>query len=314
MPNRFDAELEAVGLQYTGPEDPRVSNPNEIAELAREMLEGYVAPSDNYVYHYTDAGGLKGILLSGKIWGTDTRYLNDATEFVYGRDLGAAELRAFAAEPPLAGYFPQVADLLQRIPVGGHFTASFCAEPDLITQWKGYGAAGAGYALGFDRRLLAVSGPAALVKVEYEPDKQRVQIRHLLAEMDGLIRRSLPLIAPASRLEFLTAAGKALAGMLAFLSLSFKNAMFKHEREYRFVEYVDLRTDEDRTRIAFRDARGVLVPYIEMDLKTSGALPLVGITCGPTLGHEASADAVRLFLARLELDAPVTPSNAPLRA
>ena len=32
------------------------------------------------LYHYTDSGGLKGILSSGKIWATDIHYLNDKSE------------------------------------------------------------------------------------------------------------------------------------------------------------------------------------------------------------------------------------------
>ena len=44
------------------------------------------------LFHYTTAAGLLGILDSSGFWATDLRFLNDAQEAVYARDLfvGAA--------------------------------------------------------------------------------------------------------------------------------------------------------------------------------------------------------------------------------
>ena len=44
---------------------------------------------DDCLFHYTSAGGLKGILESRCIWATDAAFLNDASEIIYaGRQLG----------------------------------------------------------------------------------------------------------------------------------------------------------------------------------------------------------------------------------
>jgi len=39
------------------------------------------------LFHYTTAAGLLGILKNGNIWASDLRFLNDAQESVYARDM-----------------------------------------------------------------------------------------------------------------------------------------------------------------------------------------------------------------------------------
>ena len=38
---------------------------------------------DDLVYHYTNAGGLIGIITSGQLWASDARFLNDAAETAF---------------------------------------------------------------------------------------------------------------------------------------------------------------------------------------------------------------------------------------
>lgn len=46
------------------------------------------------VYHYTDAGGLQGIISSSSLWATDVEFLNDAQELIYARDHLLSALRS----------------------------------------------------------------------------------------------------------------------------------------------------------------------------------------------------------------------------
>ncbi len=43
-------------------------------------------PPDS-IYHYTTQLGLLGIVKEGKIWATMSRYLNDASEFVFAQEV-----------------------------------------------------------------------------------------------------------------------------------------------------------------------------------------------------------------------------------
>lgn len=55
-----------------------------INEAAWSLFERE-SPSEceNVLFHYTSLGGLLGILDSGALWATESRYLNDPTEITY---------------------------------------------------------------------------------------------------------------------------------------------------------------------------------------------------------------------------------------
>src|SRR6516165_3721803 len=67
------------------------------AQEAQKILEP--------LYHYTDAGGLKGIIESQQIWFTSHRYLNDPSELILVRQLMSCHLpsasMSSAASAPL---------------------------------------------------------------------------------------------------------------------------------------------------------------------------------------------------------------------
>src|SRR2546423_15568945 len=60
----------------------------ELTSLVKELRRSWLASSiPRELYHYTDAGGLLGILTSKSFWATDINFLNDATELKYASDL-----------------------------------------------------------------------------------------------------------------------------------------------------------------------------------------------------------------------------------
>ena len=66
--------------------------------MSLPVIEDDDLPED--LYHYTDAGGLHGILKSNTLWATHAAYLNDSQEFIYGTDLVRQELLAWARHVP----------------------------------------------------------------------------------------------------------------------------------------------------------------------------------------------------------------------
>jgi hypothetical protein len=51
------------------------------------------------VYHYTDAGGLLGVVSCKCLWASDVWYLNDAQEALYGPDVIERALDSLTLEP-----------------------------------------------------------------------------------------------------------------------------------------------------------------------------------------------------------------------
>jgi hypothetical protein len=55
-----------------------------------------------FVYHYTNASGLLGIISKGTLWMTDIEFMNDAEELAYARSsvLDELRVRAYEIAPP----------------------------------------------------------------------------------------------------------------------------------------------------------------------------------------------------------------------
>jgi len=157
-----------------------------------------------FLYHYTDAQGLLGILSSGRLWATNVRFMNDPSEITYAVDLirGVIEKMKQEVAPPIGSDLKPLTDLdawdahLERvgnsfpldylksaleaalkmfeIGIGEAYVISFCVKDNLLSQWRGYGKDG-GYSIGFRATELRCRGGdnVILKKVIYEPGDQR---------------------------------------------------------------------------------------------------------------------------------------------
>jgi hypothetical protein len=128
------------------------------------------------LYHYTTPSGLEGILRSSSLWLTDTRFMNDTSEGVYGLNLAVHLIREFLSEKEDAiALGERVIAALQKV-VFANFTAAccFCREPDLLTQWRAYGGNSVSYCIEFE--TAGFSSPSrfrpALLEVVYRYEDQ----------------------------------------------------------------------------------------------------------------------------------------------
>jgi hypothetical protein len=129
--------------------------PVELPHTLETAIKDYQNWSDSYFqnvesrskvttprFHYTDRGGLDGILKSGQIWFTDYRHLNDNTELMHGIGLAKAMLAQRATTGGLHGtLFGWIDDLLTKRNFGralSFFIASFSRNPDDLHQWRSY--------------------------------------------------------------------------------------------------------------------------------------------------------------------------------
>ena len=111
------------------------------------------------LYHYTDVAGLIGILNTGSLRATNLRFMNDAKELSHAWEL----MRQVLTEAESKAELPAQVELVQElrrvtsVPLGGYpdfYSVSFSADGDLLSQWRGYGSDGGGYAIGFDSARL----------------------------------------------------------------------------------------------------------------------------------------------------------------
>ena len=316
-------------------------------------------PDPEILYHYTDSSGLLGILGSprrlpgthnhqffkvdedatfGTLWATDARYLNDSHEIVFGASILADKLDEQAS---VQGRTPLAAERLRALAddvrksrfnmtrgENGRkavpYVACFCESGDLLSQWRGYGANGGGYAVGFRRSslpnfcllnegLLKSHPEHALMQMYVEPRKVGYGKRAVRAGVEafaGATADDLEQSEPAPIEEswpdiFRLTCVSHLA--------SYKHKAFKEEAERRFVVND---SGIDPTQIEFRGSGMGLLPYVKMyfPLSHQGESSVAEIVVGPGANGTLRKEAVKRLLRKIgSTETKVRLSGTPFR-
>ena len=112
------------------------------------------------VFHYTDRGGLNGIITNGQIWFTHYQHLNDDKEITFGMEVAKAVLAESGAHWRKAKIFCDVVTNLFSTDnlnsVFDFYIGSFSRSRDDLHQWEKYAACGQGFAIGLAPRLFGI--------------------------------------------------------------------------------------------------------------------------------------------------------------
>jgi len=277
----------------------RASNQrSEGARLFREW-EGLHADSPPVLYHYTSAQGLLAMVKSGHVWATESRYLNDPREFLHGAELILRVMDQLGGRKPTSPGLDWLRSTVTRhieekAQNARIFCASFCQDGDLLSQWRGYGDTGGGYALGFCPELLLGQGKMerppvrVLRRVIYDPAEQTRLVESWTQAMAG------GAVSPQEPLFW---------RFFSEAVISFKDPAYDEEGEWRLIQFgrVFSSTRQWMHPVEFRERRGRIVPYADLDLSRStgpyaGKLPVREIVHGPTQDPERSGKALRLLV------------------
>lgn len=296
----------------------------------RQRIDQDLPRTPKVLWHYTDAGGLKGIVESQLLWATDTRFLNDAAEFRYGLDLVMRTLQEVdltSAKPATQRFVLGLVDdhagsmrpwMEKSVSL---FVACFCQDGDLLSQWRAYagfsGGAG-GYALGYETK-----SPQAWV--QSAPGGHELSLRRVIYDFteqaqacESLIRPLVTLLdMEPSNVEAQRAFARNLVDGAVEVAAWCKHPAFEEEREWRIV--YQRTTDSAPLGLRFRPKMGFLVPYVELALPEptgvgAGIMPVRHINHGPS-SDPRSREGVRMFLESQShySEVEVMGSLAPLR-
>jgi hypothetical protein len=298
------------------------------------------ASSAKVVYHYTDAGGLLGILNSNTLRATSFQSLNDSSELSYGVNLicdvfKTSELIGDPAAIDVLSKF--VDDLQQHLLDRDYFIVCASRDGDSLNQWRNY-AAGNGYALGLETGIYAqvvdpthdfpqkkhrdrMTFPVWMDVIYLETD-QRAAASQIFQD---LVVQGDSLIDDAMR------AGKDpdddLLMRLGNFAATLKHPAFAVEQEVRLI------VDRDRfARPEFHPGRFGILPYIEVgqgsaspgsngqgfaltnERRNLRPLSISSIACGPgeDFGRDRRRRVAEALATRHGYDIPVTASQIPL--
>ncbi len=301
------------------------------ADWKRERYASDQKSAPPVLWHYTSASGLIGILQTNKLYASRSTFLNDSLEISHG--LGV--LRSTLFNLGSTGYKPVTKRFIRGISKPGiierHFAgteltayvACFCGEKDLLSQWRGYQGQGAmgGYALEF-------TPPGAFASWAFSaPDRQHLELQRIVYKEPDQYSLALDLVRPL--IDYLDCEPesnnrqKTFGAVFTEAAFDFacrcKHPSFAAESEWRIIH--SPRPSQRALRVKHRESRGLLIPYVELDLPAgvggrSELMPITTIMCGPnaemalklegacSLTHQSQfADTIR-----------VIPSKVPLRS
>ena len=288
---------------------------------------------DTPLWHYTDTGGLLGILSNvdkkaenGRP-GSETykpvlrasaaQFLNDRRELVHGLNLVKDYLDvlvhngSFVRDAKAETFFRAFCDTITKITDQTYdefihcSTISFSLDPDLLSQWRAYGHGTSGFAIGFDPAAFPRSsgrvhqGGLGLHQVQYTSDTLE---NPLLAAVDLFIEQTLERPEKAEKSPLYHAVRR-----MSYIAASVKHKGFAEEQEWRYV-------DSGRDQLPdFRSGATGLIPYRNLELPAES---VVGLSVGPGPQQYENYLAARSMLRRygyIEAAHNVQRSSSPFR-
>ncbi|WP_240678589.1 DUF2971 domain-containing protein [Pantoea ananatis] len=187
----------------------------------------------------------------------------------------------------------QSMDEFSKLSEKNSYNISFCQNPDLLSQWRGY-ASTQGVCLEFDSKELEDSldfDGATFISnnVFYtKPDSTLEAKDEILRFLKNIDRRKyIP-----NLFHDWVVASSLLKSLIPF----FKHISFKEESEYRIV----VQPEFENTKVKFRLNNHGLIPYLDIKAKENnahcGRLPLKSVRIGPCKNRDFVAEGIKSFL------------------
>jgi len=268
-----------------------------------------------FVYHYTNASGLLGIISAGSLWMTDIEFVNDAEELAYARAsvLDELQVRAYEIAPPdeasadglRAETLRSIAEELKQSPQAHPsrtyhvYAACFCQDGDLLSQWRAYGGDG-GYAIGFRTSSLREAS-TALDSVHFE------KVIYGLDDAGPYLDAMLEAVAQGVA-GFPGASGniRLMTRVLPTVA-TIKHPTFAEEQEWRLLSTSWGASEA----LSFRPGSVGLVPYVEVSLPDNAVAHVI---VGPGRYPKVRISGVAQLLERHGMGGvEVVGSTSPLR-
>ncbi|MET4173853.1 hypothetical protein ABIB99_004953 [Bradyrhizobium sp. LA6.1] len=277
-------------------------------QVQRALFNNVPQPLPEKLWHYTDAGGCKGIIENGRLRATHLAHLNDASEYLHAVSILVEAIRSEKAQK-VSSLRQTVLEELEAFvthtkpeDTASVFVACFSIAENSLNQWRAYGNGEGGYCLGFEtKRLFEIDREnGMLVPVIYDKAIQTSLIASLLQwalnEYEELCAIDTTLGSDRSRRIlwwnwFVIIGAASVAPVL-------KNPAFQEEAEWRYIHLATENSD-----IEFLPRPLGLRPYIDLDFRVQLAptdptlrLPLTDLWSGPGRRSGVSLMAGRVLL------------------
>ncbi len=212
------------------------------------------------LFHYTSPDGFIGIVANRNLWASDMLSLNDASEVTYPQRVIAEAVEESDSLPRRhrERFNTQLTEYMFR--VDAPYVVCFCEDGDLLSQWRGYGASGEGFAVGFGIPWLLSLDKSGfrLQRVIYDRDEQRALVLSFLDRVAAVTSEE------KFSDEEETQIWQRAAASLSSWVVMFKHPSFREEGEWRIVSEFERRPSCFKN--LFRRSGRRIVPYVTIDI------------------------------------------------
>lgn len=261
------------------------------------------------IFHYTTQRGILGIIDKREMWATQVHFLNDKNEVNLTFKLLERELKKQISK----AHSSQVRKLLSvikrhlpRIDQGHICISSFCEVGDLLSQWRGYGNQGKGYAIGFDRNELTKTAKKQHFVLWPCVYNQALQLELVSYLIDTWCQDFCkPEISHEKMVRMIDTSVCQLAPII-------KDVSFSEEKEWRLVSSM---ISSNTPGFAFREGEYSLIPYYKFSIiGEAGRHSINNIVVGPSPHMELAQNSLTTFLHSQKLTSvEVKTSKIPFR-
>lgn len=274
---------------------------------------------DQFLFHYTDLNGLKGIATEHDLWLTHALYCNDEAEVKLGIEVARDQIKLMLKDPELPSrkqdYLHRLDGVLKEPPKESVYICCFCQQGDELSQWRAYGGNGNGVSLKIDPiEFIDYAGHRpfgflAIWNVFYPSERQ-----------GEIMRRALE----TAYQKFSTLAPEEIArkakDVIDFFVPTFKHPGFVGEDEWRMI-FVP--SPDSPVKPRYRATRDMLVPYFSLkDLvlsmgkvsKEHWRLPIREVCIGPSRHRELNRACAQSLLIDNGYDCAAVASGTPYRS
>ena len=280
------------------------------------------------VYHYTTVSTLLGMLseCSTKnpyitMWATHASYLNDPTEYKYGKkvcldtikeienELNIPECKRFSKiyynddlnkSIELSDFLSSTCPSMQG---GIPYIISLSRSNDALPMWNTYTKKGNGIAIGFDEDSLCKGcwefgekkqDALPMLEEKYEIRECIYDSSHkdFISIRDSYKKEYLELLnAISTSNEIISNKVRAFAFLERFykaLAPYTKNKAYEYEQEVRFLV-------KDKGELYFRESNGTIIPYVKVKISLKCIKEII---IGPTMDADRTKDSLTMLLYR----------------
>ncbi len=259
------------------------------------------------ISHYTNLGGLFGIVESGGFWLSDHRFLNDTEEFENGRKFTNNLLEKLGGKKTYIHFkdiLLETASQLENYCEEPYYVCSLSKKPDSLDQWRSYGGNGQGLSITFDNTRKSLSHfhkmPILSVsKVLYNDIEKLKLILRTIRRYKKEYFVDLEYGNPIDTEDW----SDQLAKHLALEFINFKHPEYASEQEIRMA--VSSSHLHHFQGIKHRVGKDSIIPYITSKdiynesfkkLLGTNKLPIIEVRVGPAVNQDMTAKSIKEYL------------------